>query len=422
MGEACSKPNRSIPFNSSAESPSSENNLVVIQFRFSHHHPRPELRAPVYHCFNLKYFTSSTCDRAAFLLDSSYACGLYVPGKPSGTSPLYAWFVLIAITRPILIITLFFWLGTRGEGKAGSSVENLRRVTLYGNRYVSLQEWSRTKNFTFDWDRENKIAHVKNGWAKMSFQVGSKRASCNESSLWLCSSVVDWNGALYISERDIYKTLHPILYPEKLPKGKKVKTIVIAAGHGGKDPGNMVNRAQEKTYTLLLAKALKEALVESGFKVIMTRETDRFIDLEPQARIANRAKADLFITVHYNAVADVGPNGIETFCLTPAGAISTNGGSPSERSPGNKHDSFNMTLAYQVHKYMLRNTDFQDRGIRRAGFMVLRHLEMPGILIEGGFMSNKGDAAKIFSASHRRVVARTIRDAILQYKRVVERS
>ncbi len=358
-----------------------------------------------------------------FLLCTSHACGLRVcTGNTSGDSPSDSRFALIAFARYCLLATLLFCLGGRVENHASSSVEGLRRVTLYGNRYVSLHQWARIKGFTLDWDKENKIVHVRNTWAKLSFQVSSKRASCNESTLWLCSSVVDWKNALYISERDIYKTLHPILYPEKLPPGKQVKTIVIAAGHGGKDPGNMFNREQEKKYTLLLAKALKESLTASGFKVIMTRETDTFIDLEPQAAIANRAKADLFITVHYNAVADVGPNGIETFCLTPAGAISTNGGTPSQRSPGNRFDSFNMTLAYQVHKYLLRSTEFQDRGIRRAGFLVLRHLEMPGILIEGGFMSNPRDAAKIYSAAHRKVVARAITDAVLQYKRLVERN
>lgn len=323
-------------------------------------------------------------------------------------------------TIPQWLLAAFLLCFLAAPRSSAAAAEKLNTVMLHGSRYVSFQQWARIKGFTVDWDKPNKIVHAKNAWAKLSFQVNSKRASCNESSVWLCSSLIDSNGALYISERDIYKTLHPILYPERLPRGKKVRTIVVAAGHGGKDPGNMVNREQEKKYTLLLALALKDALSASGFKVLMTRETDKFIDLEPQAIYANRARADLFITVHYNAVADVGPNGIETFCLTPAGAVSTNGGTPSQRSPGNKHDPFNMTLAYQVHKYLLNRTDFQDRGIRRAGFLVLRHLEMPGILIEGGFMSNPGDAKKIFSAAHRQTVARSIADAVLHYKRVVE--
>jgi N-acetylmuramoyl-L-alanine amidase len=304
---------------------------------------------------------------------------------------------------------------------SGSAAETLTRVNLGPGTYVSLPQWARQKGFTVDWDKPNKVVEVNASWAKITFHVSSKKASINQVLIWLCSPVLEHNDALYVSERDIYKTLHPILFPEKMAKGKRVRTVVIAAGHGGKDPGNMVNREQEKKYTLLLAKALKQELIANGFKVVMTRETDKFIDLEPQAEIARRAKADLFITVHYNAVADAGPKGIETFALTPAGAVATNGGTPSRRSDGNKYDTYNMLLAQQVHKAMLRETDFEDRGVRRAGFMVLRELDMPGILVEGGFMSNPSDAKKIFSATHRKVVARAITDAVVNYKHLVER-
>jgi N-acetylmuramoyl-L-alanine amidase len=80
-----------------------------------------------------------------------------------------------------------------------------------------------------------------------------------------------------------------------------------------------------------------------------------------------------------------------------------------------------MLLAQQVHKSILRRTDFEDRGIRRASFMVLRHLNMPGILVEGGFMSNPSDAKKIFSSEHRKIVARAIAEGIANYRTLVER-
>jgi N-acetylmuramoyl-L-alanine amidase len=302
------------------------------------------------------------------------------------------------------------------------AADRLQTVNLGPGAYVSLQQWGRSKGFTLDWDKPNKIAELSSRTTKLSFNVTSKKASINGLSVWLCSAVLVHRDALYISERDISKTLQPILFPEKMAKGKRVRTVAIAPGHGGKDPGNMVNREQEKEYTLLLAKALKQELTASGFKVVMTRETDKFIDLEPQAAFAKKAKADLFITVHYNAVADVDPKGVETFALTPAGAISTNGGTPNQWSPGNKFDSSNMLLAQQVHKSLLRKTDFEDRGIRRAGFMVLRHLQMPGVLIEAGFMSNPSDAKKIYSAAHRKVVARAIADGIVNYRALVERN
>jgi N-acetylmuramoyl-L-alanine amidase len=331
--------------------------------------------------------------------------------------------VLIAIAPPWLFAALLVWLAALATVpvSAQNPAEKLNTYTLFGAKYVSLHQWARIKGFALDWDKRNKIVHLRSNTTRLSFVVNSKRATINTVTVWLCSPLSVHHEALYVSERDVYKTLNPLLYPDKLPKGKQIRTIVIAPGHGGKDPGNMVNKFQEKTYTLLMAKALKDVLVASGFKVMLTRETDLFVDLEPQAAIARRAKADLFISVHYNAVADVEPRGVETFSLTPAGAISTNGGTPSSRSPGNKTDSWNLSLAHEVHKSILQRTDLEDRGLRRAGFMVLREIDMPGILIEGGFMSNPGDAKKIFSAEHRKVMARAIADGVLSFKRLVER-
>lgn len=319
----------------------------------------------------------------------------------------------------IVFLAALFWAfpDLRAEADRGSSVQ---AIPLHGQPHISLKKWAETKGFAFCWDIPNKTILVSNRWAKMSFLINSKKASINGLQVWL-STAVTANGSPYIAERDLTKIINPILYPERLPKGRKIKTIMIAAGHGGKDPGYQINAQQEKKYALLMAKALKDALTSAGFKVVMTRDTDVFVHPEQQAEIANRSRADLFITVHYNAAAEVEAKGVETYCLTPAGAISTNGGTPSPRSPGNKNDAFNPLLAYHVHKSLLQNTGQEDRGIRRAGFWVLREVTMPGILIEGGFLSNPADAAKILDANHRRTAARAMVDGILSFKRLVER-
>ena len=256
-------------------------------------------------------------------------------------------------------------------------------------------------------------------WARLFFKVGSRRAEINGIVVWLSAGITASGETLYLGERDIFTLIHPILYPEK--DAGKVQTIVVAAGHGGKDPGYVSGAHQEKKYALLMAGVLAETLRSAGFKVIMTRESDIFIDTSDQAAIANRARADLFITVHYNAFSRREAKGIETFCLTPVGALPTNGGSRSRRSPGNKQDSLNALLAFQVHKSMVQNSEFLDRGVKRAGFIVLRDVKMPGILVEGGFLSNPDDAAKIKHPLHRRKMARAITDGVLAYKRLVER-
>jgi len=298
--------------------------------------------------------------------------------------------------------------------------EKLEAFSLHGERYVSLQQWARSKNFSFNWDKPNKLVYLTSRWAKLTFLVNSKKATLNGLSFWL-SSPVYADGNVSISERDIAKIVQPILYPDKLPRGKTIRTIVVDAGHGGKDPGYQINREQEKKYTLLMAKALKEILITAGFKVIMIRETDVFVALPEQAARANRAGADLLLNIHYNAALEVEANGVETYCLTPAGATSTNGGSPTPRSPGHRQDMFNPLLAYQIHKSLTSTCGLQDRGLRRAAFQVLREINMPGVLIECGFLSNPQDAQKITNPAQRNAVARAIVDGILSFKRLVER-
>ncbi len=302
---------------------------------------------------------------------------------------------------------------------AAKETEKLETIARGGERYVSLQKWARAKGFKVIWDGTSKEFQITNNWANLGFTINSKRSSVNGLELWLCSAVLANGSTLYIGERDIFKTIHPILYPEKT--GKKVRTIVVAAGHGGKDPGYQLGLQQEKKYTLLMAKTLKETLESAGFKVVMTRTSDVFVDVDEQAEIANRAKADLFIAVHYNSAPVVEAKGVETYSLTPAGEISTNGGTPMPKSPGHKNDLFNILLAHRVHKSLLQNTDFADRGMRRAGFMMLRNINMPGILIEGGFLSNPFDAQKIYHPVQRRKVARAVTDGVLAYAKLVER-
>jgi N-acetylmuramoyl-L-alanine amidase len=317
---------------------------------------------------------------------------------------------------PAILAWLFFQFAI-----AAAAPEKLPTISVHGEPQVSLEQWAHSKDFSFNWDKPNKIVYLNSRWAKLTFVVNSKKATLNGLSIWLCSPVTPNGNTVLLSQRDLNKTILPILYPAKLPRGRPIKTIMVAAGHGGKDPGNQMNKEQEKKYTLLMAKALKDALSASGFRVILTRETDIFIDLGEQAARANRVGADLFINVHYNAAAEVDANGIETYCLTPAGAISTNGGSPTPHSPGHRQDLFNALLAFQIHRALTQNCALQDRGMRRAAFQVLREINMPGVLIEGGFLSNPRDAEKITNAAQRNIMARAIVDGVLSYKRLVER-
>lgn len=301
-------------------------------------------------------------------------------------------------------------------------MESSAYVPINGERFVSLQKWSKARNYTLTWDRETRRVGLTNRWSSLAFQVDSRKAAINGTVVWLSAAVPATRDTLYLSQRDLETLIDPILTPRRLPPNRRIRTVAVAAGHGGIDAGNLQDKQAEKTYTLLLARMLAEELQAAGLKVVMTRTNDVFISREEQSARAIRAKADLFVTVHYNSAPEAEARGVETFCLTPAGATPTNaGGERSPKSPGNRNDSFNALLAYQVQRAIARDTDLADRGVRRAGFQVLREITMPGILIEGGFMSNPFDASRIYDVRHRRAMAWAIADGILSYKRLVER-
>ena len=114
--------------------------------------------------------------------------------------------------------------------------------------------------------------------------------------------------------------------------------------------------------------------------------------------------------------------GLEVYCLTPAGADSTNGGADHYPAlQGNKHDQRNILLAYHIHRALVHSVGMADRGIRRARFVVLREATMPAVLIEAGFMSHADEMRRIQDPAHRRQTAQAILDGLLAYKRIIER-
>jgi len=115
--------------------------------------------------------------------------------------------------------------------------------------------------------------------------------------------------------------------------------------------------------------------------------------------------------------------GIETYCLTPAGASSSNSGGEigdARTKPGNRNNDKNMFLAYELHKSLLQNLGTEDRGVRRARFLVLCDAEMPAVLIEGGFMSHPTESKKIYDPVYRRQMAHAIVQGVIAYQRQVD--
>lgn len=298
------------------------------------------------------------------------------------------------------------------------------QIQYAGRKYRRLDDWAKDHDYSVRWTEREKAVQLSNRTVRLAFVVNSRQAEINGVQVWLSFPLLYRGGMAYIAQLDLDETIAPVLFPSS--PGKKIKTICLDPGHGGTDPGNRVGKNEEQKYTLLLAQELRTQLQKEGFKVVLTRTRDTYVDLPVRSRTAIRQNADLFVSLHFNAPPNESlrgeVKGVETYCVTPAGATSTNAGGEGDTSwkQGNRYDNSSMLLAYQVQNCLLKELSAEDRGVRRARFRVLREAGMPAILVEGGFMSHPAEGKRIFDSAYRRQLARAIVDGILAYKRITK--
>lgn len=295
---------------------------------------------------------------------------------------------------------------------------------IRGHHYIDLSDWAKKYGFHLVHDgRQNSVLYTK-GAARASFVKDSPVAEINGVNVRLSFPVATDKSTFLASEMDLSKTVDPLLFPWRADN-HKITTIVIDPGHGGRDPGNRVGGHSEKTYTLLLARELAAQLQAAGFKTLLTRTADKYVDLDSRPELANRKKANLFVSLHFNATttgkSDV--EGAETYCITPVGASSSNAGGRGAnygRTPANAAETESLLFAYEVQKALVKNLGANDRGVRRARFAVLRTAKMPAILVESGYMSHPVEGKKIYTAAYRKQIAAAITKGILDFQRLTK--
>lgn len=231
----------------------------------------------------------------------------------------------------------------------------------------------------------------------------------------------------------------------------RIKTIVIDAGHGGHDPGCSGAGSQEKHLALAIAKAFA-ANIQANYtdiQVILTRDEDVFIPLHERAAIANRAHADLFISIHCNAMPpnNGGTSGTETYVmgLHTAGhnldvAKRENNAILLEENYERNYDydpnspeghillsmfqnaflEQSILFAERVEHHFHLTAERKSRGVKQAGFVVLKETAMPSVLIETGFLTNKGDEAFLNSPEGQATMANALLAAFSEYKALLE--
>ena len=169
-------------------------------------------------------------------------------------------------------------------------------------------------------------------------------------------------------------------------------TVVVDAGHGGKDNGAFRRYGgAEKTATLDVATRLARKLRESQFHTVMTRSSDVFVPLDERAAISNRQKNAIFVSVHFNDSRRRGIHGFETYY----------------------HSSIARNLAYRIQQRLVTMRGASNRGVKTANFRVLRNALYPAVLVECGFLSNRSEGAGARNANYRDQLADKIAEAIV---------
>jgi N-acetylmuramoyl-L-alanine amidase len=232
--------------------------------------------------------------------------------------------------------------------------------------------------------------------------------------------------------------------------GNKIRTVIIDAGHGGKDSGAVGKKSKEKDIALAVSLKLGKYLEESipGLKVVYTRKTDEFIPLYRRAEIANEQDADLFISIHVNGGTDAKSSGTESLILGLHRSDENFEVAKRENSvilleedyttryenfdPNsmesyiifslmqNVYDNQSISFAGMVQDQFRDRARRKDRGVKRQGLLVLAQTSMPGALIETGFITNETEEQYLMTEEGQDYIASAIYRAFKDYQREIE--
>jgi len=173
------------------------------------------------------------------------------------------------------------------------------------------------------------------------------------------------------------------------------RTVIIDPGHGGHDKGGQWGRVYEKHLALDTSIRLESHLKKMGYNTVLTRRSDYFVSLPGRMSIANKYRNAIFISIHYNYTWKKHVSGIETFY----------------------HTKQSHQLAKDVHSGVMSRVKVVDRKVKYARYYVIRHCNIPSVLVEGGFVSNSNERSRMKTAWFRDAVARGIADGIQRFRR-----
>lgn len=263
---------------------------------------------------------------------------------------------------------------------------------------------------------------LKSSYSELTFKKDSRLMHFNGTLVWMNDGLLKKEKDYTLSSKDINLVVTPLLTSRKILKNSRVSVVVLDPGHGGSDTGAIGKRKlYEKKAVLDIAKKVKQSIAGSNIRVFLTRDSDRDLSLSARSALARNWKADLFVSIHLNSAGNLNAEGVETYVMSNAGSTSTASNKPDKKSyEGNRYDSRNMILAYNLQKETLSTTSAPDRGIKKARFEVLRNAPCPAVLIECGFVSNRKEEAKLLTSTYRQKIADGIANGLKSYKAIAD--
>jgi len=231
----------------------------------------------------------------------------------------------------------------------------------------------------------------------------------------MVASIVCWQSSLGTPPEE---TSRPIQTPGPFA------LVVIDPGHGGQDSGAICAGVQEKDLTLDIAQRIDRLLQAQGIATLMTRTGDSYVSLADRAAVTNRSRDCIFVSIHFNEGNKNSSAGVETYYaehrtgekapiaswlpfLQPA-ALETSSNVESE------------SLAGFIQEALVARTQAADRGTKAGQFFVITNVRHPAVLVEGGFLSNKEDVAKLTTLDYREQMAAAVTEGIMKYREVLQ--
>jgi N-acetylmuramoyl-L-alanine amidase len=316
----------------------------------------------------------------------------------------------------------------------------LPSTRIGGVDFVSLRDIGALLGWRAEWQEPNRRLVLSAQEGRVEMTAGSRESIVNGLRLLLGTPALARSHMLYISKTDWQRCLMPLLHPAFLgPLLGRPRIIAIDPGHGGQDNGfeNKPLRLKEKVLTLDVALRLKKLLEARGYTVVLTRTDDRMLGPDKQSDfttrkradfmtrwdITNSARADLFVSIHFNSLfPDTKTGGTEVYTFPRAGQRSDPSwgfGAKDDAEPTpsevNRFDPWSSLLAQSLHRKVTSTLKTIDRGQKTMHLAVLRGLKCPAVLVESVFLSNEAEARRAATPAYLQQIAEGLADGIELY-------